>query len=282
MPEIISTRSERYPNIVLTFDDGPNPDWTPKILDLLNDNGVKATFFCLGKNAENYPEIIKRMHKEGHLICNLGYSHRNFRTLSRDEVVNELSRTRDIIKNILNNSIITKYHIYGAPYDTFYRAPGGKFPDFDVGLVGIKWSVNTEDEIESEKYILSKMQEAQKGDIILCHDGIEKGILDLDEGDAIGEDLDINRHKDRSRTLEALKIAIPELQKKNLKFVTIDDTIKDIRNTKSWICLDCGKVLRAHEWMAREIYNTEPGSERAYYFCPNCGSRKEVELTQSS
>lgn len=61
--------------IALTFDDGPNPFWTEKVLDVLDKYKVKANFFVLGKWAEVYPEIVKKIHNRGHLIANHGYSH---------------------------------------------------------------------------------------------------------------------------------------------------------------------------------------------------------------
>src|SRR5581483_3726501 len=62
--------------VALTFDDGPNPDTTPLILDALRDRGVKATFFILGRHAEQWPDIARRVADEGHAIGNHGYYHR--------------------------------------------------------------------------------------------------------------------------------------------------------------------------------------------------------------
>src|SRR3954471_15450777 len=62
--------------VALTFDDGPNPNATPFILDALRDRGVKATFFILGRHAEQWPDIVKRVADEGHAIGNHGYFHR--------------------------------------------------------------------------------------------------------------------------------------------------------------------------------------------------------------
>lgn len=74
--------------IALTFDDGPNPFWTRKILDILDKYGVKATFFVLGKLAEKYKDIVKEIFKRGHLIGNHGYSHsRNFRDFEKAEEI---------------------------------------------------------------------------------------------------------------------------------------------------------------------------------------------------
>lgn len=61
----------------LTFDDGPNPAITPKVLDILKEENVKATFFVIGKLVDSHPEIVKRAYEEGHYIANHGYSHNN-------------------------------------------------------------------------------------------------------------------------------------------------------------------------------------------------------------
>src|SRR6478672_6188131 len=62
--------------VALTFDDGPNPDATPLILDALKERGVKATFFILGRHAEQWPDLVRRVADEGHTIGNHGYFHR--------------------------------------------------------------------------------------------------------------------------------------------------------------------------------------------------------------
>lgn len=61
--------------IAFTFDDGPDPCYTPELLDLLKEHGIKATFFVLGKKAKQYPELIERMHREGHQIGIHNYTH---------------------------------------------------------------------------------------------------------------------------------------------------------------------------------------------------------------
>lgn len=61
--------------IAFTFDDGPDPCYTPELLDLLKEHGIKATFFVLGKKAQQYPELIERMHREGHQIGIHNYTH---------------------------------------------------------------------------------------------------------------------------------------------------------------------------------------------------------------
>jgi len=78
----------------LTFDDGPTTSVTPKILDILKEENVKATFFVIGKSAEEHPEIVKRAYDEGHYIANHGYSHNNSKLYkSLDSFKNEIEKT---------------------------------------------------------------------------------------------------------------------------------------------------------------------------------------------
>lgn len=98
--------------IALTFDDGPNPATTNKILDILKARGVKASFFILGSRAKAYPAIVKRIYDEGHLVANHSYSHKNFQSLTQAQTDYEIKTP----------------HGYLSPYMTtgkFFRYPYG-------------------------------------------------------------------------------------------------------------------------------------------------------------
>ena len=85
--------------IAITFDDGPNLEFTPQVLTLLKTYNAKATFFCIGKHIESHPEVFKRIIEQGHTIGNHTYSHtNNFGFLSTNKVVSELEQTNAIIK----------------------------------------------------------------------------------------------------------------------------------------------------------------------------------------
>lgn len=86
--------------IVLTFDDGPHPKTTPKVLEILRRRHIKAIFFVLGLQAAKYPELIKQIHDEGHLIGNHSYSHKNLTQLSEADMREELTRTSRLIASI--------------------------------------------------------------------------------------------------------------------------------------------------------------------------------------
>ena len=87
--------------VALTFDDGPHPVNTPKVLDILKEYGVKGTFFVTGNNAERYPELIRRIVKEGHTLGNHTFAHPDLAKMSEAEVLNELSRTQRAVDKAL-------------------------------------------------------------------------------------------------------------------------------------------------------------------------------------
>ena len=78
--------------IALTFDDGPNPTYTTKLLDGLRERGVHATFFLLGQNVEQYPEIVRTMHEDGHLIGNHTYHHVQLTEVGEEKFKEEIPR----------------------------------------------------------------------------------------------------------------------------------------------------------------------------------------------
>jgi peptidoglycan/xylan/chitin deacetylase (PgdA/CDA1 family) len=83
--------------LYLSFDDGPDPEHTPPILDLLAANGSHATFFLLGEKVEQFPDIVRRMVAEGHRIGNHSYNHPRFAEISQAEVVAQIERTDQVL-----------------------------------------------------------------------------------------------------------------------------------------------------------------------------------------
>lgn len=155
------------PYIAMTFDDGPSAKLTPQLLDMLKARGIKATFFVVGTNAAEYPQIIKRMVDEGHEIGNHSWSHPALNKLSATSLRKQLEDT---------NAAIVKA---GAPRPSLIRPPYGatnarlaKLFDEEYGMKSIIWSVDPLD----WKYRNSKkvydliVQKTQPGAIILSHD----------------------------------------------------------------------------------------------------------------
>lgn len=99
--------------VSITFDDGPDPKWTPEVLDILRGAGVKACFFLLGKNAEEYPRLVRRIVEEGHEIGNHTYSHQNLARLSSFRMKLELNMTQRVIESITGRSTT----LFRPPYN---------------------------------------------------------------------------------------------------------------------------------------------------------------------
>ncbi|AIE79150.1 Peptidoglycan N-acetylglucosamine deacetylase [Bacillus cereus] len=86
--------------VALTFDDGPDLEFTPKILDKLKQYNVKATFFLLGENAEKFPNVVKRIANEGHIIGNHTFSHPNLAKVNDAEYRNQIIKTEEILNRL--------------------------------------------------------------------------------------------------------------------------------------------------------------------------------------
>lgn len=133
------TAPARPDEIALTFDDGPNPAWTPKLLDVLAAHDVHATFFMLGGFAQTQPELVRRIAAEGHLIGNHTWSHPNLSRTPARRVREELARTSDLLEQMV-----------GAPVRYFRPPFGARRPAVfriarELGLTPVLWNAMTND-----------------------------------------------------------------------------------------------------------------------------------------
>ncbi|GGB85463.1 polysaccharide deacetylase family protein [Dyadobacter sediminis] len=153
--------------IALTFDDGPDPDTTPKILQILKEKDIKAAFFVIGKKAEKYPELLRQMDKEGHIVANHTFNHHYFTAFfSTQKLKAELLKCNAVIADILGKKPL------------FFRPPFGVTnPRYatalkELGLNSIGWSLRSLDTKAENKYqIINKIiSEVETGHIILLHD----------------------------------------------------------------------------------------------------------------
>lgn len=156
--------------IALTFDDGPDPIHTPRILDILKENNIKATFFLIGSKVETYPELVKRIYNEGHTIGNHTYSHSVSYTLwSSNRIYEDIRKTNDIIYKIIGKSPIYFRPPFGVTNPLIRRAVNNRFEC-------IGWSIRSYDTLEfikrrsiSERIV----RNIKNGDIVLLHDNRE-------------------------------------------------------------------------------------------------------------
>lgn len=173
---IIRKRTKKI-EVALTFDDGPT-EFTPKFLDLLQENNVKATFFCIGKQIEKHPEIFRRIIHEGHCVGNHTYSHYNKTgLLSTKEMIVEIQKCDDSIQQFGN--ITTK--LYRPPFGV--TNPNIARAISKTGKTSIGWNVRSFDtKINDSKIILKRITKQLKpGSIILMHDTSEKSYLVLSD-----------------------------------------------------------------------------------------------------
>lgn len=157
--------------ITITFDDGPNPIHTPKILDLLNKHQAKATFFCIGKQIEKNPDLIKKILKQGHEIGNHSYTHANtFGFFNAYKIIDEVQKTNQIIKQLTG----LKPKFFRPPFGV--TNPNLKKALNSTNMQCIGWNKRSLDTTRlSKKQILKRItNKLQKGDIILLHDTSEK------------------------------------------------------------------------------------------------------------
>lgn len=164
--------------IALTFDDGPNPEFTPKVLELLKKYNAKATFFCIGKQVEKHPEILKQIIAEGHIIGNHSYVHsNNYGFLSTRKVISDLEKNQQLIENITN----LKVQFFRPPFGVTNPNIAKAVAKLDLKTFG--WSVRSYDTVAKNpetvfKRISSKLQ---KGDVVLLHDTSEQSVAILEQ-----------------------------------------------------------------------------------------------------
>ncbi|MDI6690015.1 MAG: polysaccharide deacetylase family protein [Actinomycetota bacterium] len=183
--------------VALTFDDGPDPKYTPKVLEILRQNGIKATFFVIGERVKRYPEIIREEIMEGHEIGNHTLSHPNLPRCNCERIHVEIEGCEEILRRL------------GAPKPRYFRPPKGAINGevFKIarekGYQVILWSVAMENSsVSSSKEMQKKVVEGiGEGGVILAHDG---GL-------------------DRTMTIRALPGIIKKLKERGFKFVTLSE-----------------------------------------------------------
>lgn len=155
------------PVVALTFDDGPHPKHTIRLLDMLKERGVKATFYVIGQNVLQYPEIVQRMAAEGHEIGNHSYTHPSLPKIGHARVGEEISKTNAAIEQVVGITPVTMRPPYGAINPTITKRLN---EEFDLPV--ILWSVDPQDwKIRKASHVSNHiLQNAKPGSIILAHD----------------------------------------------------------------------------------------------------------------
>lgn len=157
------------PKVALTFDDGPHPYLTDRLLDGLKERDTKATFFMLGENVEGNEKTVKRVAAEGHLIGNHSYTHPEFYTMNPDEICAEVSKTYNLV-----------YELTGKETE-FVRPPYGEWKDSygcSLDMIPVMWTIDTEDwkTTNVDAIVNRVVNHVKENDIILMHDYYETSV----------------------------------------------------------------------------------------------------------
>jgi len=184
--------------IALTFDDGPHPEFTPKVLELLRQFNVKATFFVIGKNAKKHPELVQKIVDEGHDLGNHSHVHTDYYGfLSRNEVTLDLMNCNKLLFDITEKKIKFFRPPFGVTNPNIARAVK------NLNLHTFGWSIRSFDTVAKDAELVFKKinSKIQRGDVVLLHDSSEISIAILE------------------RLLKSMKV-------KNLKSVTLSVLFK--------------------------------------------------------
>lgn len=153
--------------IALTFDDGPHPEKTPAILDVLQKHNVKAVFFCIGMNIAGNEELLKRIHNEGHAIGNHTFIHSTwYDLLPAQKMKEDLLKTEELIYGIIGKRV----RLFRPPYGVTNPMLAKAVKSMQYKVMG--WSIRSLDTVKKDRYkVVNKIKRLIKpGAIILLHD----------------------------------------------------------------------------------------------------------------
>jgi peptidoglycan-N-acetylglucosamine deacetylase len=198
--------------LVISFDDGPDRRWTPKILDILKEKKVPGVFFVIGDEANRAPDILKREYAEGHEIGNHTFTHPKFDEISRTQIKWELNLTQRLIESTLGVKSILFRPPYGIDHQPEYAEEVAQLPyPQELGYIIVGQRIDPRDwfmpdekhQLPASEIVDEVMDQASKGNIILFHDG----------------------GGDRTQTLLALPQVIDKLRAEGYQFVSVSDLL---------------------------------------------------------
>jgi peptidoglycan-N-acetylglucosamine deacetylase len=163
----ITSVATHEPHVVLTFDDGPDPEVTPQLLEVLARRGATATFFVLLDPARRHPNLVERIRAEGHEVALHGLDHRRLPRLHRREAVSWLRSSRDELQRLVGTPVPYFRPPHGA------QSPYTRILTRALGMQVVLWNATTWDwkNISQEERVAKVLECAQPGTILLAHDG---------------------------------------------------------------------------------------------------------------
>ncbi len=212
-PYVIERRGFVPKTLALTFDDGPDPQFTPRVLDVLKAAGIKATFFIIGGNGEKHPDLLRRIFAEGHDIGNHTYTHPNIADVSTTQLNLEVSATQRLLESVLGRQT----HLFRSPYgEDSEPETQDQVRPLEVlggqGYVFVGMSIDPNDwrqpGVDAIVDAVTRQAESGAGNVVLLHD-------------SGGE---------RSQTVQALPRIIESLRAKGYRFVTVSELLGKSRD----------------------------------------------------
>ena len=158
-------------SVYLTFDDGPNPEITPWILDFLKEKNIKATFFCVGSNILKYPELFERIKSEGHVVGNHTMNHNKGTETLFNEYKSSITQTKELVQN----------NLFRPPYGRINTRQSYKLSK-EYKIIMWSWlSYDFDLKVPIDKILRKAEKQIQAGDIIVLHDNdkVKDRIKDL-------------------------------------------------------------------------------------------------------
>lgn len=195
----VTSKNKGSEGVSLTFDDGPNPETTPKILEILNKHGVKGAFFLIGKNIDGNESLVKEIISGGHIIGNHSMSHHNHLPMKGTAILlSEFEDCSHLIHSVTGKTPRLVRIPFGLSTPNYFRALKR------LGLVPVGWNLRTFDTMYKSKLpLLSKsLKKLGRNSIVLFHDG-------------------------NAITLEVLEDFIVEAKKTGIEFVSLDKNLKE-------------------------------------------------------
>ncbi|MCM3694186.1 polysaccharide deacetylase family protein [Neobacillus niacini] len=187
--------------VAITFDDGPNPVYTQQILDIFAEAKGKATFFMIGEQMRNHPEVVKQVAEQGHEIGNHTFTHPKLSQLSLEDCREEIDQTEKLIENMTGQKPV----VFRPPYLDYNQDTVSIVQQKGYSMIGALNLEAQDWEQPGVEHILKKSRAVVKnGGIFIFHDGFG----------------------DRSQTIEAVRMLVSELTSQDYQLVTVSELLK--------------------------------------------------------
>lgn len=187
--------------VAITFDDGPNPTYTPQLLEIFSEAKGKATFFMIGEQMKNHPEVVKLVAALGHQIGNHTFTHPKLSQLSTVECLEEIERAERLIEELAGRKPV----VFRPPYLDYNQDTVSLLQQKGYPMIGALNLEAQDWEQPGVEHILEKSRDAVKnGSILIFHDG----------------------YGERSQTIEAVRMLVSELTSQGYQLVAVSELLE--------------------------------------------------------